>query len=848
MKIDEFWAKTSPFQSVYTHGIVSGSVAMTLINRQLSYGDRQLLMGKLCLNEEGLCRFVGYLVSLHDIGKIEYSFQMADEDCREKIQAIAGPNELYKPHIRHEKTGRMCVKTLWRELGEDRRSGDVLSRVIGAHHQGKNGPSGFDGNSVWYTFQKEFEREMRELFLGDTRNRLPIIHKKDQGTVAAMLLGITILSDWISSSVAFEDAEVWIKDENREEIIGERTDSFIEKSGLLPSGVVWPKTFCELWPAIPPEGRRPLQREIEETFNRVKDRAALTLIEAPMGEGKTEAGLYAATRMAEAWGKDGLYIALPTAATANQMVKRTRAFLNTQTSDAEVRLLHSMAWLQDSKTGVIHSQDEKEEVYRWLQPARMGLLGQYAVGTIDQAMLAATRVKYGVLRLLGLTNKVLIFDEIHSYDAYMNEIIVRLLEWCRELEIPVIMLSATLPPQLKQKLLGPYTETALSGQYPLITIVDKQGDVLEHKVSATSHALDIRLRFVSALGNAERIADLAIEEVREGGCICVLMNTVREAQAVYQAIREKQIDDLMLFHAQYPAGRRTEIENECIVKYGKDKRQRPQKSILVTTQVVEQSLDVDFDLMITAIAPVDLLLQRMGRVFRHADTPRPKSHSNPETVVLIPEVEDQFGPSSYVYPKCILKSAMRVLQDRMEVKIPEDLADIVRDGYSDDHVPAAEIQEWVENQIKEQIQAGASQQYLLDPPEKVFPSSDEILYDDDEGYTVAAKTRLGEPTVRIAILSQKDSKDIERFLKRMNGMECAAVWDKEVAEMVLKNSVSVRISRLGGISSVEQGIKGTMLLSGVWIFYEEEGGGCTIGDVTVYFDNELGLLIEKGKR
>ncbi|MFR6378830.1 MAG: DEAD/DEAH box helicase [Evtepia sp.] len=168
----------------------------------------------------------------------------------------------------------------------------------------------------------------------------------------------------------------------------------------------------------------------------------MVLIEAPMGEGKTEAGIYAALQMARQWKKHGFYVGLPTSATSNQMVGRMREFLALHGLEDTVRLLHSMAWLVDEDLPEMQfDTEEKAYAARWLLPVRRGLLAPYAVGTVDQAMMAVLMVKYGVLRLLGLAQKTLVIDELHSYDVYMSELIERLLEWCKALEIPVVMLS-----------------------------------------------------------------------------------------------------------------------------------------------------------------------------------------------------------------------------------------------------------------------------------------------------------------------------------------------------------------------------------------------------------------------
>lgn len=848
MNLNEFWAKTAPFQSVLSHAIVSGCVAQFLFRDYLSQGDRELLKADMDMDDFQLECFVGYLVSLHDIGKIEFSFQAQDNQTLKKLRESISQDEIKIIGVRHEKTGQKSIRQIWRSLGYDRLSVSSFSKIVGAHHQGKGGKDGFKNCSVWFEFQKEFERKMRSMFYPALQFSFPKANHNRQGVTGALMLGLMILSDWISSGQLFADAERWIDSPDAKQNIKRKMQKFLLKSSLLPNRTSWDNTFCGVWPNIPAFGLRPLQAAVEQFFRDKETDYDILLIEAPMGEGKTEAGMYAALQMARTNHKDGFYVALPTAATSNQMVFRMRDLLKMHGLSDKVRLLHSMAWLSDTEE--FNSQDEADEVLRWLVPAKRALLGQYAVGTVDQAMLAATNIKYGVLRLLGLSNKVLLVDEIHSYDAYMSEIIVRLLEWCKALRIPVVMLSATLPPAAKARLLAPYTQAALSEGYPLLTAVRSDGSVKEKIIEKTSHSLEVSIQMHSLMGNPKGIAMLAVERVKQGGCLCVLMNTVREAQEVYQEISMIYDDELILFHAQFPAEQRDELEKLCLRQYGKEKKNRPKRSILVATQVVEQSLDVDFDTMITAVAPIDLILQRMGRVFRHDNSPRPSGMTSASQWILIPEGERDFGASAYVYPECLLRRTVDLLSTVDEVCIPEDIARLVRDGYDPAQVPEYELKQWMENQVRDQVQAAVSYQYLINAPDKLFsPLDGTIQYEDEEemGY-LSAKTRLGEPSVRIALIEPEDLRILESSLFTKGKKRYIKVRNRELAEMVMKKSVSVRTSRLGDCGDEPEFIYGDGLLSGLRI-YPSENAVCRLNNgKVIYFDRNLGLIIEDGEK
>ena len=206
-------------------------------------------------------------------------------------------------------------------------------------------------------------------------------------------------------------------------------------------------------------------------------------------------------------------------------------------------------------------------------------------------MMSVLLVKYGVLRLLGLAEKTLVIDELHSYDVYMSEILHRLLEWCKALEIPVVLLSATLPPEKKAQMLSAYTDHPIQPCYPSITAVTESGNVIVRPVSRTEKRQTVSVELCPVLHHAEQIAEKAMGLVKDGGCLCILLNTVQQAQETYQALKTKEFDgELLLFHARFPIGQRDQIEQRCIRLFGKEKAARPQKAILVATQVDRKSV------------------------------------------------------------------------------------------------------------------------------------------------------------------------------------------------------------------------------------------------------------------
>jgi CRISPR-associated endonuclease/helicase Cas3 len=462
-----------------------------------------------------------------------------------------------------------------------------------------------------------------------------------------------------------------------------------------------------------------------------------------------------------------------------------------------------MAWLVDEASPVtapITYGDETDETRKfardWFRPARRALLAEQGVGTVDQVLMAALNVRFGFLRLLGLSAKTLVIDEVHAYDEYMTTIMKRLLEWCRALRVNVILLSATLSRRQKWELCEAYAGRerrieienlmtrwpAAESPYPLLTSVPRHGLADAVSVdSACSRLRDIAIRLHPGfLEDHRQTAQLAIDSISDGGCVCILANTVKAAQAIFEmlqiASRENVLADveLLLFHARFPAFRRNEIEARVTELFGKNMgSRRPRRAILVATQVVEQSLDVDFDVMISQIAPVDLLLQRSGRLWRHDRDPSERHGiEGPVLHVLTPKCgEFDFGPSEKVYDREILLRTLSILDQRTSFHLPAAFRELIEGCYSGEEVlhtliPQEELQRAAEKRQFKQKQAQAAARTHLLP----IPSCDEFNpsgYIADEGMSGAqsyftAQTRLGDDTISVLLIDDDQLLEIAR--------------------------------------------------------------------------------------
>lgn len=844
------WAKSDPFKGLWQHLRETAIVAGRLLNTAGYAAALCWMSVNLGVSCEELVCLVMYLAGMHDIGKCHPCF--ADNACCASASRVFElHHELRYPapveNYRHERGSRSAAKRIWKE---QKTFGTHAIRdfadVLGLHHQGRNGidvklcrnDPDFPEGDRWIGWQDQLEHRLRDWL------RPPYIDNqkfKERDAISMTLLGLIILSDWIASGEIFAETSEEMTDKE----LGDRADQFIRKTGMSESTLMTHRTFRDLWPFMSDASLRPLQSALQNYMEEKTEQPLVMILEAPMGEGKTEAGIYAAMHMAQYWHKQGMYVGLPTSATANQMLTRVRDLLD-QHGLGTARLVHGTAWLYEDSNLHIESDEDRRQAQSWFCSSKRQLLMPAGVGTVDQVMMSVLHIRYGVLRLIGLENKVLIIDEIHSYDAYMSDIIVRLLAWCRALRIPVVMLSATLPESRKRELLKAYSreELRLQKGYPMITAVYQDGALEQVPVTGSYQKNQVQLLVEESLGDEAKIAGTAMEWIQVGGCLCVLVNTVREAQYVYRELQEK-VDsdtDLMLFHARFTAGRRKQIEEECIRKFGKKTEARPKKAILVATQVVEQSLDVDFDAMITEIAPVDLILQRIGRVHRHQETPRPEHLRVPRVQVLVP-AGGNYGSTQKIYFRILLDRTQRLLRATDVVHIPEDIPAMVEEVYRQEPDPG-EMAEFEARLFKDQLMQGSAQSYELRGPGKTFSLPDGgAVFGDDSDSWVSARTRMSSPTERIAVLPAE--------LFELAGGEEDLELDREI--MMCSISASAFPLR-DAIAEMDEERKkdGSRRLTGITLLCADQRPGdacstltCAARDYQITVDRMLGFTIEK---
>jgi len=582
----------------------------------------------------------------------------------------------------------------------------------------------------------------------------------------------------------------------------------------------------------------------------------IVVIEAPTGIGKTEAFsyAYAARHSVNAAGTEGLYVALPTMATTNAMFPRIHRFLErlvgkgTTTlhlAQSEAILNPALASLQAHGDNGPDEHRESVASYDWFNGRKRPLLAQFSVGTVDQIMMAAMRTRHQFVRMFGLYGKTIVIDEIHAYDTYMMDIIRVLLAWLRRIGSPVFLLSATLPIAMRADLVSAYagqpvdSSTLMDG--PNITVWSEHG--VRSVGIAGIEPRTVRFVMNRYVGAGDAVIHEAVEAVRmaseSGGCIACVMNTVHDAQIVARTLRSSLPGDVPIFvvHSRFTRKDRRAWEKKLLTLFGKDRTHRPEHAIVVGTQVLEQSLDVDFDVIVTDLAPIDLLIQRAGRVHRHTyDNPSARRpHPMPTLVVLSPTLGN-FEPRRVVrgiYQSSVLARTAFILAEHGEtVVLPGNETHLINAVYGLESPPAitagveTRLKEWDQEaagaDAKDRVQAGRV--VLLEPDECDYaPDLSDLADVFTETADELALTRLGTKSLDVVIL---------------DGAPTESDRDSLIENTVRVSSVRMRAA-LADVPIPLEWQKHWYLRRAVPLRLVD--GEATVGDLIVTYDSVYGL-------
>ncbi|MBI9096630.1 MAG: CRISPR-associated helicase Cas3' [Sphaerochaeta sp.] len=636
---------------------------------------------------------VELIAAAHDIGKINPHFQ-------EKLHRLLPdyvPNS--NPALRNANPD--LEKNIGMHGGVSQVSlegvGLFIPEIAGMHH-GSSPDSLFLlpddtllGGPGWQKARMELVTLLKQYFQEDW----PTIYTNAQATVIA---GLTTVSDWIGSGPIFEKLSS-INLMDYDEIVHEAVDRAGFVAPKLNKGLSFEQVFHSYTP-------RPIQRTLYESVQG----PGVYILEALMGSGKTEAALYAAYKMMEKGQANGIYFALPTRITSEKIHDRMNQFLMAILAPEDqhkVLLAHGSAWLADSDMG-----EDARPGYDWFDSKKRKLLAPFAVGTIDQALMAVMNVKHGFVRAFGLAGKVVILDEVHTYDAYTGSIMDHLIHTLRELGSTVILLSATLTEERKRFFLTDgrkAPEEVTHTQYPLVS-KSISGQPVEYSPRIENIQSEVQIVLIQ---DEDNVFETIRARALDGEYILWIENSVQEAQQVFKSFaswgRDQNIQ-VGLIHSRFPMVQRNELESYWVETYGKEgiPKRKGAGKILIGTQVLEQSLDLDADLLVTRIAPTDMILQRIGRLWRHReiDEQRPDGAKR-QALILSPNLQTVlkspkwgFGPSGKVYAPYVLARSLLVFQNIDTITIPVDMRSLIEETYREQYEDSPPMSEAKNDVVK----------------------------------------------------------------------------------------------------------------------------------------------------
>lgn len=859
--INSLWAKKEERNARYlwlpltVHLEDTMNVSRWLFANWLSESQRELCRQGLrgCGNREDVttdlaCDLAAFLGGVHDIGKATPAFQTKkgfnnsqalDDEllCKLERAGFSGISSVELPDLNcshHSVAGEYLLK----KYGVK----DDIGSIIGGHH-GKpidgltevidqddyteNYFQSSDSNSLiytrWFDAQKSiFDWSLCKSGFADVED-LPEISQP----VQVIYEGLLIMADWIASNSDYFplididdekplDSEFrfqngmrsWIKDRPIQiETCPEENKLFNDRFGFDP---------------------REFQAVVYETVESI-EKPGIMILEAPMGLGKTEAALAAAELLMAKTGSSGLFFGLPTQATSNSMFSRVESWLEKLTeyygTPQSLRLSHGKAALNDdmnrlrnpaSQINTDESDDENVFVNEWFSGRKKAMLDDFVVGTVDGFLLSALKQKHLALRHLGLSKKVIIIDEVHAYDTYMQQYLEEALRWMGAYGTPVILVSATLPPDKRESLIEVYLrgkgmkrrdmffpEETLSAvdSYPLITFSD--GGTI--KVQADFSKNEDKQIEVKRLEEDE-LLDTISALLHDGGVLGIIVNTVKRAQELGRKCKSKFGNETVeILHSSFIATDRVDKESNLVKMIGKG-GVRPEKKIIIGTQVIEQSLDIDFDVMITDLCPVDLLLQRAGRLHRH-NIERTKNLEKPILYVIGTNNQFDFNRGSeMVYGKYYLIRTQYYLPE--VIRIPSDIPALIQKVYGGEEPDFSSCLEKIyedtkrKQQIKLEKRTAKAQAFKLGNPKPDNTLIGWLKEMDNSKSEEAAAAQVRDIQETIEVIAVKKVENGYGIFK--NGKDVSEkISDPSIAKKISKQTIRIPayITRKQGVSS-----------------------------------------------
>lgn len=795
----------------WMHSFDTAGIMEKLAQKRLPESISDYLCAE-CGGREKLFSTLKFCALVHDIGKLTIVFQSRIydavdfspfADCVELPKSSSLGNASDTPHALASEA--ILLKLGCREgvasiagahHGRPSALADVCDQISGActaveNFYGKRGKYRQLFESLW----KEWIDFSLECAGFSELSDLPDMAVPAQVVISGML----ITADWIASNTTYfplisadqkgefgdypkriENAWTTIGFPNMWESkarFGLDDEAFKERFGFLPN---------------------PTQADIISTATDAES-SGIYIIEAPMGLGKTEAALALSEILAARAGAGGMFFGMPTQATSNGIFPRLEKWADGLAEDEQtllaIKLAHGNAALNENYrelfTGHSNLNIESDSgliVHDWFSGRKQTLLSDFVIGTVDQLLMAALKQKHVMLKHFGLSGKVVVVDECHAYDAYMSQYLDMAIKWLGIYKVPVIILSATLPEKRRAELIEAYTDSEKhrakhteayvdktiadeawkhSLAYPLLTYTENNA-VKQKALAFDGENKEVSVRRIIR----DEVAATAGYAVERGGCVGVIVNTVRKAQEIAAELQSAfPKAEVIIMHAQFIMTDRAKREEQILKRVGKHSTPESRRGlIIVGTQVLEQSLDLDFDLMITELCPMDLLLQRTGRLHRH-NRVRPQGLETACCFVL-DETDDSFDSgSAAIYGEWLLMRTRALLPNKLT--IPSDIPLLVQQTYDEtNNEMLGELTEGMkkaqeENKLRTDEKENNAKKYRIKKPSnRKGKCLDDWLNNDiksNNEQTGEKAVRDGDPSVDVIAL-MRDGEGLIRII------------------------------------------------------------------------------------
>lgn len=911
------WGKSGPDEgrlSLVQHLLDSAGVAEWVWRVVTPQSTKRAISRLTGLSVDDAGTLYRWLAGTHDIGKANRLFQtqldarpgyeyLADRVRDAGLPTRASDDEINLNRLPHAlASGILLEKWLVAEADVKPRISISLAAIADAHHGIVSPiPLREPARTILRAYPESWLSVHHEILewvadLTGARRVLAKLSKPLRGPAQNLLTGLVIEADWLASN---SDAFPLVENQETRKRLEAGVASADLTAPWQPRGVS----------ASDPDGAyrarfgwdaeqtpRPMQRAIATALSETTG-SALVIIEAPTGSGKTEAALVAAEILADHTNAGGVVFAAPTMSTSDALFSRVLNWARHATSSSEVTSMflgHSKNVLNEqyskfrrfSNIGIDESEPGNVVASQWFNGRKKGVLANFVVATVDQVLFLALQAKHSMLRHVALAGKVIVIDEVHAYSAYSNAYLYTAIRWLSRYGASLVLLSATLAESQKRSLIEAYagqhdiaTPRELSHAYPLLTIASSAG-VVEVEPGSNDENAAIAITQMAS-DSTPALVNLISSIAPDSGCVLVICNTVARAQAAFDALEAQFPEGVELHHAAFVASDRAEKERLLRESMGPLARRgagRPQHRIVVATQVAEQSLDIDADLLITDIAPIDLVIQRMGRLHRHKrpTEDRPKQLRAPQVFVrgilsTHPEPVLDRGAMA-IYDPLVLLATLSLLITDFSTKPfvrPSDAARSVHAVYETERqIPSAWASAWqaatLESSRRTNEANARSKTYRFPEPARARSLDDQFVVRPAETGTADGETagyaqvRDSDPSLEIIpiIATATGYRPLPWIGNTKDEFAPHAELDRETTFALAASALRLpsRITRTtesleSSIAELEKrtpiGWRGNALLAGQLALVFDENLIANLGEHVLSYDRARGLQLNK---